>query len=107
TIIFFLIICAAFIIISRNISRLLDSSMEAQRESEAQLYGIASAALNAIILIDNNGLVTFWNDAATRMFGYTKEEIARKHLHSFIMPDRHIDAFRMGFEAFMLTGKGP
>ena len=107
TIAFFLIICGALIIISRNVSRLLDRSTEAQRESEAQLYGITSAALNAIILIDNDGLVTFWNDAATRMFGYTKEEIARKYLHSFIMPDRHIDTFRTGFETFMLTGEGP
>ncbi len=80
---------------------------ETLRESEARLYGIASTALDAVILINDDGLVTFWNDAATRMFGYTKDEIAGKYLHSFIMPERHNDTFRKGFEAFRLTGGGP
>ncbi len=80
---------------------------EALRESEARLCGIASAALDAVILIDNNGMVTFWNDAATRMFGYTREEIAGKYPLSSIIPDRHADTFLKGLEAFRLTGEGP
>ncbi len=44
--------------------------------ARARFSGIASATPDALIFIDNDGLVTFWNDAATRMFGYTKEEIA-------------------------------
>ncbi len=80
---------------------------EALRESEARLHRIASTALDAVVLIDNDGDVSFWNDAATRMFGYTNEEISGKYLHSFIMPERHIDAFKKGFEAFRTTGEGP
>jgi diguanylate cyclase (GGDEF)-like protein/PAS domain S-box-containing protein len=96
-------------ILSRSMRYAIERSKgeEALRESEARLYGIASAALDAVIMIDNDGLVTFWNDAATSMFGYTKEEITGKYLVSSIMPDRHIDAFLRGFEAFRLTGEGP
>ncbi len=80
---------------------------EALRESEARLHEIASTAFDAVILIDNDGNVSFWNDAARRMFGYTNEEITGKYLHSFIMPERHIDSFKKGFEAFRTTGEGP
>lgn len=80
---------------------------EALRDSENTFRGIASAALDAVVLLDNEGNVSFWNDAATEIFGYTNEEITGKYLHSFIMPERHIDTFRKGFEAFRLTGEGP
>jgi diguanylate cyclase (GGDEF)-like protein/PAS domain S-box-containing protein len=76
-------------------------------ESEARFRSMASATLDAFILIDNDGNVTFWNDSAAKMFGYTKEEITGKYLHSFIMPERYIDSFRRGFEAFQFTGEGP
>ena len=77
------------------------------RTSEARFYSLASTALDAIILIDNDGNVSFWNDAATRIFGYTNQEVSGKYLHSFIMPERHIDTFRKGYETFQKTGQGP
>ena len=77
------------------------------RESEERFFKIASTALDAVILMDNEGNVSFWNDAATRIFGYTNEEIAGKELHSFIMPERYRSAFTKGFQAFRSTGKGP
>jgi diguanylate cyclase (GGDEF)-like protein/PAS domain S-box-containing protein len=76
-------------------------------ESEARFRSMASATLDAFILIDNDGNVTFWNDASAKMFGYTKEEITGKYLHSFIVPERHLNAFRRGFETFRATGEGP
>ncbi len=95
-------------ILSRSIRYAIErkEGEETLRESEARLQGIASAALDAVILIDDDGLVTFWNDAATRMFGYTKEEITGKYLHFFVIPDRHIDTFMRGFKTFRLTGEG-
>ncbi len=80
---------------------------EALRESETRLHSIANTALDAVVLIDNDGNVSFWNDAAARMFGYTNEEIIGKYLHDYIMPERHIDAFKKGFDKFRITGEGP
>ncbi len=80
---------------------------ETVRESEARLHSIASTALDAVILIDDDGRISFWNDAATRLFGYTNEEIVGKYLHSYLMPERHVDSFKKGFDTFRITGKGP
>lgn len=37
------------------------------------------SAEDAIIMIDDNGDVTYWNPAAERIFGYTKEEVTAKN----------------------------
>jgi PAS domain S-box-containing protein len=79
---------------------------EAVRDSESKFRNIASAAQDAVILIDNDGQVGFWNNAATKIFGYTSEEMMGKHLHSFIMPERYREEHVRGFEAFRLTGQG-
>lgn len=77
------------------------------RESEERLRKIASTAPDAVILMDNDGNVSFWNEAASNMFGYTSEDVSGKDLHSCLMPDRHMDAFEKGFETFRKTGEGP
>jgi PAS domain S-box-containing protein len=48
---------------------------EALRASEVRFRALAETAQDAIISIDGSGLITFWNSAATRIFGYTDEEI--------------------------------
>ena len=80
---------------------------EALRDSEARMNALAATALDSIILIDNDGAISFWNEAAARMFGYTREEVIGKKLHDLIMPERHRQVFLMGFEAFRSTGTGP
>ena len=82
-------------------------SEEDLQSSENRFRGIASTALDALILIDNDGMVSFWNDAATKIFGYTAEEMTGKYLHSFVVPDRYKADFEKGFEKFRTTGKGP
>ncbi len=69
------------------------SSEEDLQNSESRFRGIASAALDALILIDNDGMVSFWNDAATKIFGYTSGEMTGKYLHSFIMPSQYKSDF--------------
>lgn len=82
-------------------------AQEALRESEARLHSIASTALDAVIMIDHEGNVTFWNNAAAVMFGYANEEITGKYLHAYLIPERHIDRFKKGFDTFRITGQGP
>ena len=79
---------------------------EALRESEIKFRKIASAAQDAVILISNAGMVEFWNDAATKIFGFSSEEIMGKYLHSYIMPEKYAQDFKKGFEKFSMTGEG-
>ena len=66
---------------------------ESLRESELKFRKIASAAQDAVILIDNGGMVEFWNDAAAKMFGFSSDEMAGRFLHSYIMPEQYREAF--------------
>ncbi|MCE5312050.1 MAG: PAS domain S-box protein [Nitrospiraceae bacterium] len=75
-------------------------------ESEEKFRAIASNATDAIIMIDNKGFVTFWNDAATAMFGYSYEEAMGSFLHEVLMLDEHVPLFNKGFSMFVRNGSG-
>jgi len=45
------------------------------RESQVLLTKITSVANDAIMVIDHLGRITFWNDSANKLFGYSKSEI--------------------------------
>jgi len=79
---------------------------ERLRESEEKFRSICSAVLDGIILIDDTGAITFWNEAAERIFGYKAEEVLGKNLHELLAPERFLPAHREKFPIFAQTGKG-
>jgi len=79
---------------------------EALRESEEKLRAISESALDAVILIDDQGKVAYWNPAAERIFGYTGEEILGKNVHEVLAPERFHGRFERGFRTFSKTGEG-
>ena len=55
--------------------------LEAQlRESEQQLKSVLDAAADGIVTTDDRGRIVLSNPAATRMFGYTAEQLAERSL---------------------------
>jgi PAS domain S-box-containing protein len=79
---------------------------QALRESEEKFRAISGTAADAIILMDNEGKISYWNPAAERMFGYTPEEAIRQELHIFLMPEKFHDDHKRGFDAFKTTENG-
>jgi PAS domain S-box-containing protein len=77
------------------------------RESEARFRSISAAANDAIILIDDHGQITFWNQAATKTFGYTAEEVLGQELHILLAPGRYQADIEKGLRQFHQTGTGP
>ena len=77
------------------------------RESEEKFRVISTSAKDAIIMMNNDGIISFWNEAAEKIFGYTSQEATNKELHPLIVPQRYIEAFRKGFSKFKITGEGP
>ncbi|MBI5889111.1 MAG: PAS domain S-box protein [Nitrosomonadales bacterium] len=78
----------------------------ALRESEEKFRSASAAAQDALIMVDAEGLVSFWNAAAEKIFGYREEEILGKSLHSMLAPDKYREAYMAGFSNFLSTGQG-
>jgi PAS domain S-box-containing protein len=85
----------------------LSRALQSLQESEGKFSAIASTAADAIIVMDNKGIITYWNLAAERIFGYTVQETFGRELHSVIAPARYRAAYIKGLEKFMETGQGP
>jgi two-component system sensor kinase FixL len=57
-------------------------------EKTARLAAIVETAVDAIITIDECGLIDSFNPAAERLFGYTREEVLGRNV-SMLMPSPH------------------
>jgi PAS domain S-box-containing protein len=64
----------------------------AQKQSEqmsSRLAAIVASSDDAIVGKDTNGVITSWNQAAERMFGYPAAEAVGRHITLIIPPDRY------------------
>jgi len=77
------------------------------RDSEEKFRMITTSALDAIIMMDDNGNISFWNEAAEEIFGYSAQEALGKEMHTFLAPQQYHGAYREGLRTFKATGHGP
>jgi two-component system sensor histidine kinase/response regulator len=67
--------------------------------SEKKFRIITASIRDAIIMIDRDGRVSFWNNSACRIFGYSAEEVHGETLYKLIVPDpsnqKAVDAFEI------------
>jgi PAS domain S-box-containing protein len=57
-------------------------------EARDRLVEVVRGTQDAVISKDMNGVITSWNPAAERMYGYTAEEAIGRHI-SFLVPPDH------------------
>jgi diguanylate cyclase (GGDEF)-like protein/PAS domain S-box-containing protein len=79
---------------------------EALRASEERFRSIQESALDAIITMNADGLITSWNPQAETTFGWTSDEMVGRRLADTIVPPEHRDAHSRGLERFLNTGEG-
>ena len=77
------------------------------QESEEKFRVVADSAQDAMIVIDNNGNVLFWNASAEKNFGYAYSEIVGQNFHELLIPKRLHQKHKKAFTVFQETGKGP
>jgi PAS domain S-box-containing protein len=77
---------------------------EALLESEERLRSIVQSTDDAIILMDTQGRVAFWNNGAEKTFGYTAEEMVGRPV-ARIIPERFREAHQRGVQRVAAAGR--
>jgi PAS domain S-box-containing protein len=67
------------------------SDRKRAEETRSRLSSIVNSSDDAIISTDLNGIVTTWNQSASRMFGYTSDEMIHQPLLRIIPEDLHLE----------------
>lgn len=80
--------------------------IEELRESEERFRIMATSAQDAIIMLDNEGKVTFWNRAAEVIFGYSEKEIVGKNFHEIVLKKTQAKLATNAYKRFQESGKG-
>ncbi|MDH7559361.1 MAG: PAS domain S-box protein [bacterium] len=76
------------------------------REQQEQVRALVEAALDGVVMLDQDGNVTLWNQAATRIFGYDADEMTGRNLHALLVPRELRDRHAAAFARFRETGSG-
>jgi len=76
---------------------------DAIKKSELTNRLILNAALDAIVIINQDGLVTFWNPQAEKIFGWSENEIMGKQLSQLIVPPKHRSSHDKAMANFSIT----
>lgn len=58
------------------------------QESEEMFQAISASTVDAIILLDEKGEISYWNHAAEKIFGYKKEEALGEDAFKLLAPGR-------------------
>ena len=76
------------------------------REREPRFRAITESVLDAIIMINDKGEISFWNPASERIFGYNSCEVMGKNVHDLLAPLRYQTDYRSAFKNFSVSGRG-
>ncbi len=74
-------------------------------EGNRRLRGIVDSALDAVITIDEQGLVTGWDGQAQALFGWSRDEMIGRSLADTVIPPQHREGHRNGMARFLTTGE--
>ncbi|CCH02758.1 multi-sensor hybrid histidine kinase [Fibrella aestuarina BUZ 2] len=82
------------------------ANQDALVQSELKNRLIMNAALDAIVTIDTEGLITFWNPQAEKIFGWAAADVIGRKIAEVIIPPTHRAAHEAGMANYRTTGIG-
>src|SRR2546423_6101389 len=68
---------------------------------------ILNVAHSALISMDEQGRIVYWNIRAEEMFGLTREQAVGRVLADTVIPERYHEDHWRGLRRFLETGEGP
>lgn len=75
------------------------------KESEDQLQIIFNEAPDALIIINDEGVIMRWNPQAEKIFGWSFAEVNGKSFRDLIIPKEQRGIFEKEFQGFLNTGE--
>jgi len=95
---------------TRGIFRDITSKLEDEAKLKEREYYLQQLLLNApdaVIVIDQESMVTFWNPQAEKIFGWTAGEVINQPLYDKIIPQQYREAHERGMKRYLATGEAP
>lgn len=71
------------------------------------LQTVLDTALDAVVVIDVDGMVTGWNAHSESLFGWSWEDVRGRRLSDLIIPPELQDRHEAGIVHYLATGEGP
>ena len=95
-------------IIAAQVAMAIERKQAEERilESESRIRAITDSAKDAILMMNPQGEISYWNPAATRIFGYAKDEVMGRNLHQLLTPLRYQDSHEAVMQDFLQMGRG-
>jgi PAS domain S-box-containing protein len=75
-----------------------------RKQAEQKFRSVTESAIDAIISADHTGKIVSWNKAATRILGYTSEDVVGQQLE-IIIPERFHNPHREGMRRVTAGGE--
>ncbi|MBR9825712.1 MAG: PAS domain S-box protein [Alphaproteobacteria bacterium] len=93
-------------IIAPSKSGSLGMGEHVDEDPEAALHAaILQAALDCIVIIDSDGVIVEFNEAAENTFGHRREDVLGQPMAELIIPEALRGAHDAGFEKYLSTGQ--
>jgi PAS domain S-box-containing protein len=80
---------------------------EAFHRVEEQARAIVDSALDAVVVMDAEGLIMDWNKQAEETFGWTRPEALSRRMSETIIPAQYRLSHERGLQHFFKSGQGP
>jgi PAS domain S-box-containing protein len=100
-------LCGALILAIRKVEREWFAARDAEQLAslgELRIRHVIESALDAVIVMDNQGYVVEWNKQARVIFGWDRQEAVGQCLSDLIVPPELRDAHEAGLRRFCETG---
>lgn len=104
-----LIVFGFFFIFTGLLSHIFEKTKKRAKElmeSKEKFRGIGASAKDAIIMVDQDGNISYWNDAAEIIFRYRKNDVLGRNF-KFLVPEKYLGTLEPGFKRFQATGYAP
>jgi PAS domain S-box-containing protein len=83
----------------------VSSLPERHAASPARQSTLIASALDAVVGMNSDGLITAWNSRATEMFGWSEKEALGQPMHQILVPEDYRQDHKAGIERYLKTGR--